>query len=76
MMIVKQAKLANGLHGETSNILNETQFHMVFDNHYLTVTHKNPDKAKTKGPFIVFSSNIAYLVPLSDPATVDKKKSK
>lgn len=73
-MLVKQAKLANGLHGETSNILNDAQFDMVFENHYLTVTHKNPDKAKTKGPFIVFSSNIAYLVPKTEEKQATKAK--
>jgi hypothetical protein len=75
---IKQAKLAQALHGESSNVLNDKQFNMVFANNYLTVTHKNPDKANTHGPFIVFPANIAYLVELIEkeapkPETKAKK---
>ena len=63
-MRIKQAKLAQGLKGETSNILNDTNFDMVFANSCLTVKHRNPDKAMTHGPFIVFPANLAYIIPI------------
>jgi len=77
-MIIKQAKLAQALHGESSNILNSTQFNMVFANNYLTVTHKNPEKARSHGPFIVFPANIAYLVELveKEAPTIKSKETK
>ena len=75
-MIIKQAKLAQALHGESSNILNSIQFHMEFANNYLTVTHKNSEKAKSHGPFIVFPANIAYLVELIEESKTSAKTKK
>jgi 3-deoxy-D-manno-octulosonic acid (KDO) 8-phosphate synthase len=74
-MKIKQAKLAQALHGESSNILNANQFHMSFEGDCLVVTHKNPEKAKTHGPFIVFPANLAYLVPFTE-SVEEKTKAK
>ena len=75
-MKIKQAKLAQGLKGETSNILNSEQFDMVFANSCLTVKHKNPDKARTHGPFIVFPANLAYIIPILEEETKETKAKK
>ena len=56
---VKQAKLAQPLRGETSNIIDNTQYEITFEGNILNVVKRiNP---KNLGPFIVFPANIAYI---------------
>lgn len=58
-MKVKLAKLAQGLKGETSNMIDDVRFDLDFDGKMLHVTGKAP--SAKHGPFIVFPANIAYL---------------
>lgn len=58
-MEVKLAKLAQGLKGEQSNMIDDTRYDLKFDGKMLHVTGKSP--SVKHGPFIVFPANIAYL---------------
>lgn len=58
-MRIKQAKLAQALRGETSNIIDDKKFVLEFDKgmlHAKLIT--NP---KSIGPFIIFPANIAFI---------------
>lgn len=58
-MKVKQAKLAQALRGETSNLIDEKKYELTFDKGMLHAKLKfNP---KGIGPFVVFPANIAFL---------------
>jgi predicted ATPase len=81
-MKVKQAKLAQALRGESSNIIDENKFELTFEKGMLHAKLKfNP---KGIGPFIVFPANIAFLeyheeevtqpVKLTDEATQAEEK--
>lgn len=60
-MKIKQAKLAQALRGEVSNILTDKHYDMTFDKGMLHVIKKhNPNNI---GPFIVFPANLAYIEP-------------
>ena len=68
-MKVKQAKLAQALRGESSNIIEEKNYHLEFDKGMLTARLKhNP---KNLGPFIIFPANIAY-IEFEDEAKASK----
>lgn len=58
-MKVKQAKLAQALRGETSNIVEDKKYSLEFDKGMLTC--KLLHNPKNLGPFIVFPANIAFL---------------
>lgn len=58
-MRVKQAKLAQAIRGETSNILTDDKYVLEFDKGMLHAALKfNP---KAIGPFIIFPANIAFI---------------
>lgn len=58
-MKVKQARLAQPIRGEISNIIDEAKYGLVFDKGMLHVSPKaNPRKT---GDFVVFPANIAWL---------------
>lgn len=58
-MRVKQAKLAQALRGETSNLIDDKKYELEFDKGMLHARLKlNPRKI---GPFIVFPANIAFI---------------
>jgi len=58
-MKVKQAKLAQALRGETSNIISHDKYELVFDKGMLHAKLRiNP---KSIGPFVVFPANIAFI---------------
>jgi hypothetical protein len=58
-MKVKQARLAQPIRGEISNIIESTKYELDFDKGMLTVKLKN--NPKNLGDFIVFPANIAWL---------------
>lgn len=58
-MKVKQARLAQTIRGETSNLLESNKYDLTFDKGMLTARLKlNP---KNFGDFIIFPANIAYI---------------
>jgi hypothetical protein len=58
-MKVTQAKLAQPLRGESSNIIDDKKYDLHFDKGMLHAKLKlNP---KEIGPFIIFPANIAFL---------------
>lgn len=58
-MKIKQAKLAQTIRGETSNIIESKKYDLRFEGGMLHVSLKSSD-AKY-GPFIIFPANIAWL---------------
>lgn len=58
-MKVKQAKLAQALRGENSNLIDENRYVLEFDKGMLHAKLKN--NPKNIGPFIVFPANIAFM---------------
>lgn len=70
-MKVKQAKLAQAIRGETSNLLESKKYDIEFDKGMLNVRLKhNP---KNIGPFVVFPANIAY-IEIEEETVVDEVK--
>lgn len=58
-MKVKQARLAQAIRGETSNLIDSTKYELTFDKGMLTASLKfNP---RNFGDFIIFPANIAYI---------------
>lgn len=58
-MKVRQAKLAQAIRGESSNLIEATKYDLAFDKGMLTVRLKvNPKKF---GDFVVFPANIAWM---------------
>jgi hypothetical protein len=81
-MKIRQAKLAQALRGETSNIISHDKYELVFDKGMLHAKLKhNP---KSIGPFIVFPANIAFIecfeevetAPLQEPVAAVKSEKK
>ena len=59
MISVKQAKLAQGIRGEVSNIIDSKKYDLRFEGGMLHVKSRASDSKY--GPFIVFPANIAWL---------------
>lgn len=58
-MKVRQARLAQAIRGETSNLIDNTKYDLNFDKGMLTAKLKtNPRKF---GDFVIFPANIAYI---------------
>jgi len=55
---VKQVKIAQGIRGETSNILTDAKYHLNFEGNML---HVSPKIKSNYGPFVIFPANIAYM---------------
>lgn len=77
-MKIKQARLAQVIRGEISNIIDNTKYDLEFDKGMLHVSPKaNPRKT---GDFVVFPANIAWLEvepdQASQPANEDVKGKK
>jgi hypothetical protein len=66
-MRIKQAKIAQGIRGETSNILTDAKYNLVFEGNMLHVT---PKIKSNYGPFIIFPANIAYLEPYTENTSI------
>lgn len=68
-MRVKQARLAQAIRGETSNLIDSDKYNLTFDKGMLTAVLKyNPRKF---GDFIIFPANIAY-IELEEGAVAQK----
>lgn len=57
-MKIKQVKIAQGIRGETSNILTNAKYDLDFVDGML---HVAPKIKSNYGPFIILSPNIAYM---------------
>lgn len=57
-MRIKQVKLAQGLPGSASNLIEDSKYHLAFDKGILTAKHKTNPK---HGTFMVFPANIAHI---------------
>ena len=57
-MKVRQVKIAQGIRGETSNILTDAKYDLNFEG---TMLHVAPKIKSNYGPFVIFPANIAYM---------------
>lgn len=71
-MKIKQAKLAQAIKGETSNIVTSDKYELHFEGGMLHAASKsNPVK---HGPFIIFPANIAWLEIEAESKALKTKK--
>lgn len=71
-MKVKQAKLAQTIRGEVSNLLEAHKYELTFDKGMLTARLKvNPKKF---GDFVIFPANIAWLEMEQEEASQTRDK--